>query len=212
LIGPDGPLRSGDRVLLPASAKLSQGIGVPTFAGGTGQPLADNDVLSAAEASAIQARVEAFNAIILDVARQSRSSLADVDGLLRQAAGPGFNIGGVTFTEDFITGGTFSLDGVHPLPLGYAVLANEFLRSINATYGADIPPVDLFPFMFGDDAVAIPAGGVGEFIFTSEAAEQLLGALRVDPGDSRGGGPRAPRGPKSGRRASDHPSLRPPGH
>jgi hypothetical protein len=202
-------------VLLPASAKLAQGIGIPAFAGGTGQPLGDADVLSAAEVAVIQARVDAFNAVIRATATATGSSLADINALLRLAAGAGFNIGGITFTEDYITGGSFSLDGVHPSPLGYAVAADEFIRSINATYGADIPPVDLFPFLFGDDASAIPSipgAVVGNFVFTGAAARQLLDVLRVDQGAVRGGGPRAPRGPRSGRSAADRPTLRPPGH
>jgi lysophospholipase L1-like esterase len=215
LIGPNGPLGPGDRVLLPASAKLAQGIGIPAFAGGTGQPLGDADVLSAAEVAVIQARVDAFNGIIRATATATGSSLADINALLRLAAGAGFNIGGITFTEDYITGGSFSLDGVHPSPLGYAVAADEFIRSINATYGADIPPVDLFPFLFGDDASAIPSipgAVVGNVVFSGAAARQLLDVLRVDQGADRGAGPRAPRGPRSGRSAAGHRTLRPPGH
>lgn len=214
LIGPNGALGPDDRVLLPASAKLTQGIGIPAFAGGTGQPLGDADVLSAAEVNAIQARVDAFNAIIRATASVTGSSLADINALLRQLAGPGFNIGGITFTEDYITGGSFSLDGVHPSPLGYAVAADEFVRSINETYGASIPPVDYFPFLFGDDASAIPSipGAVASnLVFTSQATQQLLDVLRVDQGSRRGGRPIPPPLRRPGRSAGDIPSLRPPG-
>ncbi|HUF78041.1 MAG TPA: hypothetical protein VMR44_03895, partial [Thermoanaerobaculia bacterium] len=143
------------------------------------------------------------------------SSLADINALLRQAAGPGFNIGGITFTEDYITGGSFSLDGVHPSPLGYAVAADEFVRSINETYGASIPPVDYFPFLFGDDASAIPSipGAVASnLVFTSQAAQQLLDVLRVDQGSRSGRRPIPPPLRRPGRSAGDIPSLRPPGH
>jgi lysophospholipase L1-like esterase len=40
-------------------------------------------------------------------------------------------------------GGYFSLDGVHPNPRGQALLANEFIRVINARFGATLPPVDI---------------------------------------------------------------------
>lgn len=191
ILGPNGPLGNGDRILLPASAKLAQGIGIPAAIGGTGQPLSDADVLSVAEVNTIQARVNAFNAIIAAVANQTGSALADINGLLRQLASTGVNIGGITFTENYVTGGAFSLDGVHPAPLGYAVAANEWIRAINATYGADIPPVDLFPFLFGSDASAIPSipGAVTEFVFTRRAAKQLQDALRVwEPAPVAGGG------------------------
>lgn len=212
LLGPSGPLGPGDRVLLPASAALAQGIGIPAAVGGSGQPLPDSLVLSVGEVNAIQARVNAFNAIIAQTASATGSSLADINGLLRQLNAGGINIGGITFTADYITGGSFSLDGVHPAPLGYAVAANEFIRSINATYGADIPPVDLFPFVFGEDASAIPSipGAVTGFVFTAGAAKQLEDALRVWEGPPRARRPPPSlRPPRTGR---DTPGLRPRGH
>lgn len=194
LIGPDGPLGPSDRVLLPATAKLAVGIGIPTFAGGTGVPLGDEDVLSGAEVNTIQNRVNAFNAIIRETANQTGSALAEINALLREVASDGYDIGGITFTEDFVTGGTFSLDGVHPTPLGYAVAANVFLEAINETYDADIPLVDLYPFVFGSEASAIPSipgALVSEIVFTAGAQHQLLEVLRVwkpsAPADDGGG-------------------------
>jgi hypothetical protein len=85
----------------------------------------------------------------------------------------------------------FSLDGVHPAPLGYAVVANEFIRAINATYDANIEPVDLFPFLFGEDAFPIPLSAASNFIFTEEASRQVEEVFGV--GQSSGsGGPKKP--------------------
>jgi hypothetical protein len=188
------PLSPGDRVLLTASTRLSMGIGIPAFAGGTGVGLENEDYLTVAEVNAIQNRVNAYNAIIRETATQTGSALADINALLRTVATDGYNIGGITFTEDFVTGGTFSLDGVHPQPLGYAVAANTFIDAINDTYDADIPLVDLFPFLFGSDASAIPSipgALVGEIVYTQEARDQLLEVLRVwkpsTPADDRPG-------------------------
>lgn len=59
--------------------------------------------------------------------------------------------GGVTVHGKFVSPGTwdgaggpqgmddFFLDGLHPSPIGHALLANAFLGTLNATYGADIP-------------------------------------------------------------------------
>ena len=44
-------------------------------------------------------------------------------------------VGGVTYTSSFLTGGIFSYDGVHPTDLGYAIIANEWIRLINANGG-----------------------------------------------------------------------------
>lgn len=193
LLGPDGPLGPDDYVLLPVSSKLAQGIGIPAAVGGTGQPLEDADVLSAAEAAVIQNRVDAFNDVIRATAAQTGSALADVNGLLRRAADSGFNIGGVNFTADFLSGGTFSLDGVHPAPLGYAVAANEFIRAINETYGADIEPVDLFPFLFGQDGVLVPAAQAASFEFTQKAAQRVRRAFPIGA-PSGAGDPQPPGG------------------
>jgi hypothetical protein len=39
----------------------------------------------------------------------------------------------------FVSGGAYSLDGVHFNPRGNALLANEFIQAINQKYKARIP-------------------------------------------------------------------------
>lgn len=183
LLGPGNvPLGAGDRVLLTASTALRQGIGIPAALGGTGLGLGDNLVLSASEIVTIAARVEAYNGIIRSLAQSSGSALVELQPVLTRAATTGINVGGVTFSSAFVTGGVFSLDGVHPYPFGYAFLANEFIKAINTTYDADIDQVDLFPFMFGVEGAPIHLVGldsVGEFEFTEAASKQLFESLRV---------------------------------
>ena len=36
-----------------------------------------------------------------------------------------------------VTGGAFSLDGVHPNSRGYALIANEMLKALDLTYGSN---------------------------------------------------------------------------
>ena len=55
-------------------------------------------------------------------------------------SGISYGSGGVT--SEFATGGMFSLDGVHPTARGYAVIANEIMKVIEAGFGATLPPVD----------------------------------------------------------------------
>ena len=38
---------------------------------------------------------------------------------------------------DFITGGLVSVNGIHLTARGYALMANEFLEQIDATYGSN---------------------------------------------------------------------------
>jgi hypothetical protein len=47
------------------------------------------------------------------------------------------------YTADYISGGLFSLDGVHPSSRGYAIVANQFISILNSKYGTSIPYVSL---------------------------------------------------------------------
>ena len=50
---------------------------------------------------------------------------------------------GYTMTSTYVTGNSFSLDGVHPSPKGYALIANKFLEAINTKYGSNFKGVNL---------------------------------------------------------------------
>ena len=189
LIGPNGLLGPGDRVLLTATTELRAGKGIPKALGGTGLPLSDTSVLSAGEIATISARVAAYNTIIATVANERGGALVDVNAILRQAATRGIPIGGITFTPAFLTGGIFSYDGVHPTSFGYAFIANEFVKAINAKFGVSIPQVDFFPFIFGGATTAATAANgalaandelaAPSFVFTEEAKKSLFWALNV---------------------------------
>jgi lysophospholipase L1-like esterase len=206
LIGPDGPLQAGDFVLLTASAELGAGRGIPVAFGGTGVPLSNNAVLSAAEAAAIKSHVDAYNTTIRTVANEKGAAFVDANAVLRNIATNGLRIGGISYSSAFLTGGIFGYDGVHPTPLGYAYVANLFIDAINATYGGDIPLVDLYPFVFGplpSATAAISAdkaassGDFTSYVFTPEARRSLLQSLNVPKWIVDGTkAPRKPRHPR----------------
>jgi len=202
LNGPNGPLQPGDFVLLTAGPDIAQGRGISPA-----NPLADSEVLSAAEAAAIQDRVNHFNATIAAVANDRGAALVDANAALRQLSTTGVNVGGITYTSAFLTGGVFGYDGVHPTAFGYAYVANLFIDAINAKFGGDIPEVDLLPFVFGTQSTtatvaatsADKAAGVTDFIFTNEARRNLLLSLGVpkwivDGQPAPGTKPHRPRG------------------
>jgi lysophospholipase L1-like esterase len=189
LIGPNGPLQAGDFVLLTASASIAAGRGIPVGIGnGNGQPLADSEVLTAAEAARIKDYVTAYNAIIRTVANEKSAAFVDANALLNTIAARGLRIGGMTYTSAFLTGGIFSYDGVHPTAFGYAYIANQFIDAINAKFGGDIPLVDLYPFVFGPlpkhgtKAAKAPLVGEGamiDFVLTNDVRTGLLQMLGV---------------------------------
>lgn len=165
-----------DRVLLSAQAALTLGFGIPVALGGNGQPLPDNVVLSGAEVATISDRIAGFNSVIRQVANETGAGVTDINAFFNGVVQNGFAVGGIGYDVEFLTGGIFSYDGVHPTPFGYAVVANQFIDAINQTFDAAIEPLDLFPFVFGPDGAAgavieVPLQG---FVFTPEAAAQVV--------------------------------------
>ena len=55
----------------------------------------------------------------------------------------GIEYSGLAFTSQFVSGGAFSLDGVHLNPRGYALITNYYIQSINSKFNAKIPSVDV---------------------------------------------------------------------
>ena len=102
---------------------------------GITKPVPGQFVLDAAEVGFIRERVTAYNAIIQQQVsnRGDRLVLVDTNALLGSLNGVQNNIA---------PGGYFSLDGVHPNPRGQAIIANEFIKAINAKFGSTLPPVD----------------------------------------------------------------------
>jgi lysophospholipase L1-like esterase len=145
------PLAPRSLVLLPALPLLAQGYGIPPgLPGSNGQPLPANLVLDNTPGGELdQARqaIDAVNAFIHGIARERNLSVVNVNALLLDAALHGRDVAGVHFTTDFITGGFFSLDGIHPSNLGHAFAANELIDLVNDRWGADIPPVNVNEFL-----------------------------------------------------------------
>jgi len=105
-------------------------------------PLANSLVLDAAEITSVQNRTTELNTVITNVANQKGLALFDSNTFFRGVATNGLVVNGVSNTAAFVAGNLFSLDGVHPTPRGYAVIANEMIKAINAKYGAAVPGVD----------------------------------------------------------------------
>jgi hypothetical protein len=176
-------------VTLAASTLLGQGIGIPTALGGTGAPLPDEVVLDPSEIAIIQDHVTANNQAIREICGAANIPVLDVNALLGELATSGRHVGGITLNSAFLSGGVFSYDGIHPNDIGYALMANEFIRVINAS-GGSLPPVDLGAVL---GVTGAAAGGVrasalppssGEWVpfeFSMDAYASLLEAFpRLD--------------------------------
>ena len=184
-LGENGTLKDGDYLTLSASALLAQGYGIP----GTGKLLPEGSfqppatvvpgvILRAAEIAAIKARTTELNAVIASVASANGYAVADMNGFFADVKAHGIVVGGIKLTPSFLTGGLFSYDGVHPQRIGYAVVANQFIEKINATWGTTLHPVDLRPLMLG--AASVTSVEAPSVIFTREAWMSLAEIVAPD--------------------------------
>lgn len=127
-----------DYILLTASAVLT-----PQAGGGTSVPLEDKLVLTEAEAAKVITATTSYNATIKSLAESKGLAFVDMNAKMTELnSKSGISWNGVKYTATFVTGGTFSLDGVHLTGRGYAIVANEFIKSINTKYKSTLPQVD----------------------------------------------------------------------
>jgi len=116
---------------------------IPLILGGKQKgPISDAGVLTAAEVVTVQTQVKAFNQVIAQQAQAAGATLVDINALFAQVASLGVTIDGYTGTARFL-GGVFALDGIHPTNTGYAVVANKFIDTMNASFGTKIADVNL---------------------------------------------------------------------
>jgi len=120
---------------------MGQGL-PPALAGqfsveGISLPLADNWVVIPSEQDEIRMAIDGYNATIQAAASTAGMAFVDANGIFQQMAAGGYTDGDFTFTADLVFGGAVSLDGVHPTSRGYALIANEFMKAIDATYDSN---------------------------------------------------------------------------
>ncbi|TCD11166.1 G-D-S-L family lipolytic protein [Pedobacter frigidisoli] len=105
-------------------------------------PIANNWVLDKDEIVKVKDFVNSYNSSIKSLATSKGLAIADTYTYLNQVKA-GIAIQGVNINSAFITGGAFSLDGVHLTPRGNAVIGNVFIDAINSTYVSTIPTIDI---------------------------------------------------------------------
>ena len=147
LLGQLRQVNENDIIPLTAAGILGTTINNdPTLINGVSVPLADQFVLTSAEQARVAVAQNSYNTTIQALANANGLAFADARSALQQVANGGVTFNGGTLTSTFVTGGGFSLDGVHPTPRGYAFTANVLLDAINARYGSNIPGVDIGNF------------------------------------------------------------------
>ncbi|MFN8586773.1 MAG: SGNH/GDSL hydrolase family protein [Candidatus Eisenbacteria bacterium] len=170
-------LSPNDLVLLTAKDSLAIGTGFPVgaynylnpAAPGNGRGLARTQVLDATEQTAIRNETAKMNLAVDSVAARPWVTKVDLATLLSDIATNGYSVGAVHLTTAFVTGGLFSLDGVHPNDTGHAIIANAMVDAVNAKFGAAVPHANVNDYMTTTASRARPA-----------TDERMLNGMRVD--------------------------------
>ena len=132
-----------NHITVPAGVITNYPFGLVPF-----NPFPDQFVLDPTEMITAFNAITAFNNTISTVAAAKGFGLVDIYSLFnniffQSITQGGINYNGVNFTAFFITGGLFSLDGVHPSSQGQGLIANEFLKVINTKFGSNYPLINL---------------------------------------------------------------------
>ena len=106
-------------------------------------PIDNQYVLDQNEITLAEDYINSYNSTIKSIAAAKGLAVFDAYTFLNNIKAHGIVVDGVALSSNYISGGIFSLDGVHLTPRGYAIVANEFIRAINAKYGSSIPSVDI---------------------------------------------------------------------
>ncbi len=129
-----------------------------------------NFVLDDVEVAEIQSRIQSFNTIIQREANRIGMPVVDVNEKFADVIVNPPTFAGISLSKS-ILGGLFSLDGVHPSNIGHALIANEFIKTMNQAFNMNVPELgqDVLTYLFlfdpsidkDDDGKATGRVGVG---------------------------------------------------
>jgi hypothetical protein len=163
-------------------AELAGVSGIPTLdttaiVGSARNPIPNQYVLDQAEIATANSAVNQFNGWINSKASAANNIfLVDVNAVFTSIV----TQNGITSPDgellkaDFLTGGIFTLDGVHPGPKGHALVANLMIPIIEQQFGASIPAIKTrtLPDGLFRPTGGRPAGGNGN-AFDAKFLEQF---------------------------------------
>lgn len=148
LVGQLRQANEGDLLLLPSMNIIGSlaDPSNPMSIMGVAIPLPDALVLTQTEQEQVRVAMESYNAVIQSLAAQHELAFLDANALLKELDQGGISYDAGMLTSAYVTGGAFSLDGVHPTARGYAFIANQMVKEIEKTYDASLPVVNIGEF------------------------------------------------------------------
>ncbi len=116
------------------------GVFIMQFLGDASLVSDPNFVLNEIEIAAIKSRTMAFNAIIQREADRIDMPVVDVNSKFSEFISTPPVFSGKTLSNTML-GGMFSLDGIHPSNIGHALIANEFIKTMNLAFSMTVPEI-----------------------------------------------------------------------
>ncbi len=101
-------------------------------------PIRDEFVLDRGELTELRSKISEYNIIIRNLASQYNLAVAETGSFVENLI-DGFTYNGIAISAKFVSGGAYSLDGIHFNPRGNALLTNKFIQAINDKYNSTIP-------------------------------------------------------------------------
>ncbi len=132
-------------ILLTPQDSLAMGMGsFFEFAPGMLLPfgIPSRYVLDKTELDLVNTATEQFNDIIKNTADQYGWAWVDINSKMDEMK-DGMVYNGVSIDNEYVTGGVFSLDGIHLTPRGNAIVADLFIEAINKKYDSKISSVNV---------------------------------------------------------------------
>jgi hypothetical protein len=170
-------LTANECIMITAKPLLAAGVGFKPFTynyltntvNGTGVPLDSAVVLDEGEQAVLAGRLASMNAAIDAQAASAWIAKVDLNGLFGSFASGPTIIGGTKYTSAFVSGGLFSLDGVHPTDIAHAIIANTMIDAVNARFASTVPHVVVANYATGSSSSARHAG----------SGNDALGGIRI---------------------------------
>ena len=138
------------------------------------------------EVAGIEEFVADYNAIIAAQIAGVGGAVVDINAIFDEISAHGFHLGGINLSTSFLSGGIFSADGVHPSSIGYTIIANAFIQTMNFELGLEIPTPDFSHVLFTpnvpETAPACAEGGVRD---TASACGATCWSAPAPRADSR---------------------------
>lgn len=118
----------------------------PQIGASINTPIPEYITVDSAEVENLTAMTHAYNQIIFELGKEYQLPVFDLNKMLYNLKTHELVEDGVHFTDEYVFGGFYTLDGYSFSPRGNAMLTNNLIEVINNRYKAGIPYLNILDF------------------------------------------------------------------